>query len=181
MDRSWTRDPAESLVEWYRTHKKCPDWFGAIVMVQGKPAVRKRCETHKTEAAFGQDGTRADKEKSMLNVEDIAAIVHSANAIYCRVAMNDWSQPNWELAPQWQRDSAIAGVKAVIDGTTKTPEEQHQAWTDLKVAEGWTYGEVKDPEAKTHPCLVPYAELPDEQKRKDHLFRAIVLALTEPV
>ncbi len=34
-----------------------------------------------------------------------------------------------------------------------------------------------DPIAKTHPCLVPYGELPPEQKAKDELFLSIVRAL----
>jgi hypothetical protein len=29
----------------------------------------------------------------------------------------------------------------------------------------------------THPCLVPYAQLPAEQQRKDALFQAVVAAL----
>jgi hypothetical protein len=44
--------------------------------------------------------------------------------------------------------------------------------------EGWVYGETKDPVAKTHPCLVAYNDLPIEQQVKDHLFRAVVKALT---
>jgi len=53
----------------------------------------------------------------------------------------------------------------------------HESWCDFKRADGWVFGEVKDAGAKTHPCLVPYAELPEEQKIKDHLFSAIVTAL----
>jgi hypothetical protein len=39
------------------------------------------------------------------------------------------------------------------------------------------YGEVKDAEKKTHPCIVPYKDLPPEQQAKDHLFKAVVSAL----
>ena len=28
---------------------------------------------------------------------------------------------------------------------------------------------MKDPAAKTHPCMVPYADLPESQRRKDAL------------
>jgi len=40
--------------------------------------------------------------------------------------------------------------------------------------DGWVYGEVKDPERKTHPCMVPYDDLPIEQRAKDTLFGATV-------
>jgi hypothetical protein len=43
-----------------------------------------------------------------------------------------------------------------------------------KINNGWKYGKEKDPEKKEHPCLVPYYELPSEQKVKDHLFKHMV-------
>lgn len=46
-----------------------------------------------------------------------------------------------------------------------------------KAAEGWVYGPVKDVDAKKHPCMVPFAELPVLQQAKDFIFRAVVHAL----
>ena len=60
-----------------------------------------------------------------------------------------------------------------------TPEQSHESWLEQKIADGWVYGAVKDPDAKTHPCCVPYEELPVEQKAKDYLFRAVVHALKD--
>lgn len=111
----------------------------------------------------------------MATTEQIARVCHEANRGWCE-ATGDFSQVPWEDAAQWQRDSALTGVKVARDGDLD-PEEQHQAWLDAKVADGWTYGEVKDPEDKTHPCLVPYSSLPPEQQAKDDLFIAIVDAL----
>lgn len=42
--------------------------------------------------------------------EQIARVAHEVNRAYCK-ALGDDSQEVWELAPQWQRDSAIVGVK----------------------------------------------------------------------
>lgn len=50
-----------------------------------------------------------------------------------------------------------------------------------KIKDGWVYGDVKDPELKTHPCLVPYNELPVEQKTKDTLFINIVHAVVKAI
>lgn len=72
---------------------------------------------------------------------------------------------------------AREGVEKALDGAT--PEDLHQSWCDFKAADGWVYGEVKDAEAKTHPCLVPYEELPEEQRIKDDLFKAVVGALSD--
>lgn len=107
----------------------------------------------------------------------IARICHEANRALC-LALGDESQPHWEVAPDWQRDSAIAGVNAHLE-RPRSPEESHQLWLEHKQAAGWVYGPTKDPEAKTHPCIRPYAELPLDQRRKDFLFAAIVFALQE--
>lgn len=53
----------------------------------------------------------------------------------------------------------------------------HQSWMAQKLADGWTFGPVKDAEKKQHPCLVPFNLLPREQQAKDFIFRGIVHAL----
>ena len=113
-------------------------------------------------------------EFPQVNVETIAKACHAANKGYCE-ALGDFSQPSWEDAPQWQKDSAIAGVKFHLSGDYG-PEASHNNWLAQKEAEGWVYGEVKDPVKKEHPCFVPYDQLPVEQKAKDYIFRSIVHA-----
>ena len=106
-------------------------------------------------------------------IEACARHAHEINRAYCE-GIGDTSQVPWDDAPDWQRQSARAGVKAVLSGAAKSPEDQHARWLALKVAEGWRWGSVKDPVAKTHPCVVPYDQLPKAQRAKDHLFRAAV-------
>ncbi len=110
-----------------------------------------------------------------MNNVDIAQVCHAANRALQLIAGDPAPSPEWSDAPDWQRDSAIEGVAAAQAGAT--PEQQHEAWCDSKRREGWAYGPVKDAAAKTHPCLVPYADLPPEQQVKDAVFIAIVGAL----
>lgn len=110
----------------------------------------------------------------MAAVEQIARVCHEANRAWCE-ANGDLSQPSWDEAPDWQRKSALIGVQGAIDGNT--PEQSHESWLAVKAADGWTYGEIKDPEARTHPCFVPYDQLPPTQRAKDHLFIVVVRAL----
>lgn len=112
----------------------------------------------------------------MLTLKEIARICHEANRAVCQNNGDD-SQPIWDAAPEWQRVSAEEGVKKVRDNPSITPEQLHQAWCDFKIADGWTYGDVKDANAKAHPCLVPYDKLPESQRTKDVVFRAICSAL----
>lgn len=112
----------------------------------------------------------------MITIESIATVCHEANRAYCQ-SLGDNSQLPWGEAPQWQRDSAIAGVQFKIDNPDAGPDASHNSWLAQKEAEGWVYGEVKDVEAKTHPCFVPYDELPEDQKAKDALFIGVCKAL----
>lgn len=107
---------------------------------------------------------------------DIARVAHEASRAYC-ITLGDNSQLPWDEAPAWQRESVIAGVQFIADDPRRSPVDSHISWCDHKYATGWTYGPVKDEVAKTHPCLRPYHELPEEQRRKDALFVAIVRAL----
>jgi len=43
----------------------------------------------------------------------------------------------------------------------------HEVWAETRISQGWTYGEQRDDKLKTHPCLVPYEELPEEEKEYD--------------
>lgn len=106
-------------------------------------------------------------------VEEIARACHEVNRGYCR-ALGDDSQPAWEEAPDWQQESARSGVRFHLSDPTLTPEKSHAEWSRHKIADGWVFGETKDPEKKTHPCLVEYSELPKSQRLKDYLFKAVV-------
>lgn len=43
----------------------------------------------------------------------------------------------------------------------------HDVWAETRIQQGWTYGEQRNDELKTHPCLVPYEELPESEKAYD--------------
>lgn len=43
----------------------------------------------------------------------------------------------------------------------------HEVWAQSRVEQGWTWGPVRSDAFKTHPSLVPYDELPEEEKQYD--------------
>jgi len=109
---------------------------------------------------------------------DIAKVCHQVNKAYCE-SLGDKSQVDWADAPQWQRDSAVLGVKLHTNDHDAGPQASHESWMKEKVDAGWVYGEKKDPDATppTHHCIMPFDELPKEQQAKDYIFRAVVIAL----
>ena len=108
---------------------------------------------------------------------EIARVCHEAN----RALQIIQADPGIAVSEPWldldeeSRRSIIFGVEGVLAGND--PEESHQAWVEFKLAHGWTLGDVKDLEAKTHPLLVPYDQLPEAARKKDELFIAIVAVL----
>lgn len=106
-----------------------------------------------------------------------AKMCHEMNRIWCE-AYGDHSQVRWEIAPEWQQESAIKGVRFALKNPDAPISAQHDAWMADKIADGWVYGEVKDAEKKTHPCIVPFDQLPIFQQKKDEIFRKTVKVMS---
>jgi RyR domain len=128
--------------------------------------------------AFEEGYTRtvmSESDKQRARIDRIAQVCHEVNRAYCQ-ALGDNSQPAWADAPAWQHESARMGVDLHLSGDFG-PEASHISWMKQKVDEGWVYGPEKNPELKTHHCIVPFDQLPREQQAKDFIFRAVVHAL----
>lgn len=55
----------------------------------------------------------------------------------------------------------------LLELSEKLAENTHDVWAAGRVSQGWTYGEERNDEKKTTPCLVPYSELPESEKDYD--------------
>lgn len=109
--------------------------------------------------------------------DQIAKVCHEVNRAYCQ-SLGDFSQLPWDDCPQWQKDSAMLGVELHSTRPDAGPHASHDSWMKQKVNSGWVYGLVKDELERTHPCIVPFAELPVAQQAKDYIFREVVHQLS---
>jgi len=55
----------------------------------------------------------------------------------------------------------------IIALTELIAKNVHEVWAEQRIKEGWVYGEKRDSLKKTTPCLVPYEQLPEEEKEYD--------------
>ena len=69
--------------------------------------------------------------------------------------------------PQPINTSRIVLADDLLELTERLAENAHDLWAQRRIAEGWTFGPERKDEAKTHPNLVPYADLPDSEKEYD--------------
>jgi hypothetical protein len=74
------------------------------------------------------------------------------------------------------RDAALNGVIQARRGMA-SPPDHHGEWVRFLAERGWRPG-PKNPDARTHPNLVPWEELSPEQQDKDRAFLALVVTLT---
>lgn len=124
------------------------------------------------------NGTEQEWDEIVLRgkINTIAQVCHEANKAWCETN-GDNSQKSWEEAEVWQKESAIKGVEFRINNPEAGEDAQHNAWMKDKINTGWVFGLIKDAEKKTHPCIIPFNELPIFQQKKDKLFCAIVDSL----
>ena len=69
--------------------------------------------------------------------------------------------------PQPIDTTAIKLPKELMNLAEEMAKNVHEVWAARRIADGWTYGEKRDDAEKTHPCLVPYEELPESEKEYD--------------
>ena len=69
--------------------------------------------------------------------------------------------------PQPVDTSEVSLPEELIKLTDKLAENTHEVWAAGRIKDGWTYGETRNDEKKTNPCLVPYDDLPDSEKEYD--------------
>lgn len=58
-------------------------------------------------------------------------------------------------------------------------ENAHDVWAAERQAQGWTYGPQRDDSKKQTPCMIPYSELPDSEKKFDREMAMNTLKLVQ--
>ncbi len=117
---------------------------------------------------------------SKVTVEDIARVCHEANRAVQIISGDPVVSAPWERTPEEIQESSVRGVEAALAGVSS--RTLHEAWMKDKEAAGWIYGPEKSMLHKTHPCMVDYDDLPEEDRIKDDVFNAIVRAFaTSPL
>ncbi len=90
------------------------------------------------------------KESNRNQADDIGVKLRT---VRCSAApLVDWDEPTFEFNP------------AEVERLARL---EHERWMAEKRKNGWRHGPKKDGNAKTHPCLVPYDQLPPDEQEKD--------------
>lgn len=115
------------------------------------------------------------KELSASEIEACAHGAHEVNRAYSK-HLGDNSNYPWEVTSEPDKRVARQAVIGIITNDHNA-QQSHEAWVSARRADGWTKGAIKSYEKKTHPCLVPFDELPSEFQIKDELFVTAVKSI----
>jgi len=112
-------------------------------------------------------------DKNLSREHSIGILAHEVNRLYCAL-IGDKPMPTWDDLPKSIQEGMVRGVTIHMEHVDKDPSFFHDEWMKERLADGWTYGAEKDLEKKTHPCLLPYENLPESQRAKDVIFSSSV-------
>jgi len=110
-----------------------------------------------------------------VNLTERRAIFVYEGARLQAVAMDAPVVPEpWEDR-EWAFHDQFLGVIDMMCGPDRksSPEELHDDWVRAYEAMGWSHGEVRDVDAKTHPDMLPFGELEFREQIKDAVFVAL--------
>ncbi|MEV4455117.1 RyR domain-containing protein [Microbispora sp. NPDC049633] len=117
-------------------------------------------------------GNAMGSAPAMVPWEDLAEDYRQANRAQARDIGNKLAAAGCTVAPR-----TGTGVELGDDPLFETlAEREHERWMAERTAQGWTWDEQRDDEAKHHPSLVPWERLPEEEKDKD---RAVIREMGE--
>jgi hypothetical protein len=74
------------------------------------------------------------------------------------------------MGTSYERPLATEQVEldsALLDLVEQLAEHAHEVWAQQRILDGWSYGPERCDKSLTHPCLVPYGDLPESEKTYD--------------
>ena len=137
-------------------------------LVQSGPELMARVRHEEYVARQRELGVTLEENSSMVPWEELPESLKESNRRFAEsVGEVIESLAGW-LVPLRDLDAPPHPVFAAGEIFERLATDEHDRWMGALTADGWTYSPApKDPEQKTHPLLVTWAELPEHEKEKD--------------
>ncbi|GBC62521.1 hypothetical protein DENIS_3493 [Desulfonema ishimotonii] len=108
-----------------------------------------------------------------ITVEQAARSFHQHLKAF-RESLGDYTLPDWEETTKHNREMGVRFVRYTLANQSITPESHHEKWVANMAKRGWRHGNERNPDKKTHPCMVPWEDLPYHEQAKTVLMIATV-------
>lgn len=106
----------------------------------------------------------------------IAAIAHVALAELAVYTGDADTVVAFDDLSEGERQAMISGIELIMDPDSSC-DTRHNAWASGMTADGWTHGQKKDVEQKTHPLLKDFGALPKKVITRERMLFSLVKAL----
>jgi hypothetical protein len=143
-------------------------------------------ETAKAPEPMGlDDWAPADEVKDYkLTTEQIAHAAFHSLSYYAQsngVPLHEsvWSSLSDEMRQHYVSKVAYFTQTAANPNGYEECAKMHDLVLEVKLKNGWSWGETYSEDARTDPNLLPYRALPMHEKVKDFLFRNVVISLLQ--
>ena len=77
------------------------------------------------------------------------------------------SMKQQEYKPQPIDLSQVKLPDELIALTEQLARNIHEVWAQSRVSQGWKYGPNRNDDLKTHPSIIPYEQLSEQEKQYD--------------
>lgn len=122
-------------------------------------------------------GEYAEERGRRADAVRIARVTHAANRVLTALFKDVPLQPIWKDTPKGMQEGNVDTIVEMMLDNSLTPEDLHDLWCNSMSAKGWTWGEVRDSEKKTHPGLKSWSECSEPTRIKGEMFHAVVYAM----
>lgn len=100
-----------------------------------------------------------------------AIFVYEATRLEAKISNRQIVPESWENRDEDFRIQFVEVVnKQCSDDKFLSAEAAHNSWWRKYEEMGWEYGPNRDQEKKTHPDMIPFYELPKNERDKDEIF-----------
>lgn len=107
--------------------------------------------------------------KKYRTLVDIAQECHYKNN-ELMVMNGEEPNPPWDTLDRHTKFMTFKSVLKALENPNLTAKDMHDEWMKNKISDGWTFGDVKDKEQKTHPLIIDFDLMNDIDKMKDQSF-----------
>lgn len=114
----------------------------------------------------------------MDNLKEVAKIIYEATRLEAQWSRRKIVPEKFEKRSKAFQEQFISIIKKYLYlSELPTPEEAHNSWMRSYKKMGWKYGKERDPKKKLHPDMIPFCDLPQDERDKDAIFLTIVWAI----
>jgi hypothetical protein len=122
-----------------------------------------------------QDSVYHRQDSQAFSLYPFKTFLYDVNLIHSSVRMQKLRRSFVPYLPEPIDTSGIR-LSSDLNGVVELlAKNTHENWARERMSQGWKYGTERNETKKEHPCLVPYAALPEAEKEYDRMIVREVL------